>query len=142
MRNNGHPIISMIDRMANQPPSNVTVIENISALKLMHGWSNRTLAKKSGVSDRMIGKILNGESEPTTTTIDKIANAFEIESWHLMIPNFRPELFSKNRFQRVLHAYTDTDNDGRKVMETQADYIAKKEPSNDTDIEHKKNTGT
>lgn len=125
LRNNVRSGPRNIQRMAQSSSSSATVVTNIQELKRARGWSNRDLARQSKVSDRMIGKILNNESEPTTATLDKIAKAFGIESWQLLVPGIRAELFGDDHFGRVFHAYIETDDEGRRVMESQAEYIAR-----------------
>lgn len=114
-----------IIRMNKQTPSHLVLIENIIRLKKQRGWSNRTLAHKAGLSDRMIGKILNSESEPTTASIDKIAGALGVESWMLMVPGLYLNVISGNNFKRIWYAYTSANNEGRELLEAQADYLVK-----------------
>lgn len=104
--------------------SKKVLADNIRALRDARKWSNRHLSKLSGVSDRMIGKILDADgSKPTTETIDKLANAFGVEAWQLMIPNANIDKLLNKQFSRVVDAYSHATKKGRRILETQADYI-------------------
>ena len=107
-----------------------TVITNITNLKRQMKLSNRDLARLSGLSDRMIGKILNGESEPTTNSLDKIATALRIRSWQLMLPDLDPSAIHGEKLDNLCHAYLLADNAGRRVMESTADYLTTHKQTN------------
>lgn len=108
-----------------QPDSTKIVSNNIRDLLEARKWSNRDLARRSRVSDRMIGKILNEESAPTTETVDKIASAFGVPGWQLLTPNCVKTFARKTNLLDVHEAYIHADDDGRRVMEAAADYITK-----------------
>ena len=115
-------------------PSSVdTFIANLEVVLSALGWSNRKLAQKSGVSDRVIGMYRNKESVPSLDKAERLAKALGYELWQLQIPGFRPDIVKGGGFDRLYHAYLDTDDDGRKVMETTADYVTthKRSPGND-----------
>lgn len=42
------------------------------------GWTQKVLAEKSGISNRMISKLESGEREGTITTIELLADAIGI----------------------------------------------------------------
>jgi len=63
---------------------------------------------------------------------ERIANALGFELWQLQMPGFRPDIIKGENFDRLYHAYLDTDEAGRRVMETTADYVTThKQPGND-----------
>lgn len=125
--------------------SNEVLIVNILALMKAKGWSARELAKYSKVSDRMIGKILKSVSNPTTETLDKLACAFGIDAWQLLVPGITELLTKESHLGDVIHTYVDTDDDGRRVMESTAAYVTKRKevPVNDPNGQpHKKRSGS
>lgn len=52
--------------------------KRLKKLRLNRGWSLDTLASHSGVSKPMLGQIERGESNPTVSTLWKIANGLNV----------------------------------------------------------------
>ncbi len=52
--------------------------DRIHDLRTQQGWSQMELARRSGVSNRVISKIESGRSEPRLTTLRRLARAFNI----------------------------------------------------------------
>jgi len=67
-------------------PIAAVLSENIQALLREHGWSKRKLSQHCGVSDRYIATIITQEHRPTAEVVQKIAEAFGIQAWELMLP--------------------------------------------------------
>lgn len=113
-----------------------TFLSNLEAILALNKWSNRSLAQKSGLSDRLIGMYRNRESVPSLDKAERIAKALGFELWQMQMPGFRPSEINGKKFNRLFHAYLETDDDGRRVMETTADYVTthKNQPSNDKNI--------
>ncbi|MBE0454859.1 MAG: helix-turn-helix transcriptional regulator [Roseovarius sp.] len=109
------------------------VVENVCAFRDRLGWSTRELARKSGVSDKMVWKVVNGESAPTTHTIEKLAKAFGIQSWELMIPGIKPDLLDGAHLYEIQSCYLSADEEGRRMMETAAEYVSSHKKSADND---------
>lgn len=140
-RNKGRVLTSSLLGMHKRESSSAVLIANLRALMAARGWkSNRELAKASKVSDRMIGKVLNGESVPTTDTMDKLGAAFGVAAWQLMIPGVADLLGRDSRMEELFDAYLRADNEGRRVMENTADYVARRQeaPANDPSRPEKK----
>ena len=87
------------------------------------GWSNRQLSQKSGVSDRLIGMYRNRESTPSIEKAEQIAKALGFELWQMQMPDFQPKIIKSYHFEQLCRAYIITDDAGRKVMDTNAEYI-------------------
>lgn len=115
-------------------------ISNMELLLEARQLSNRELAKKSGVSDRLIGMYRNRESAPSIEKAEKIARALGFQLWQMQIPNFQIPLSKDNGFNDVLYAYSGADDDGRKMIEQTARYIDSrtKPPGNDLENDKKK----
>jgi transcriptional regulator with XRE-family HTH domain len=62
--------------------------------RLMHAHpdldSNPKLAKKSKVGIATISRVRNAETEATLDTIEKLAKAFGVISWQLLVPEIDP----------------------------------------------------
>lgn len=112
-----------------------TVARNIALLLSITGWSNKELSRrtKGDVSDRTIGLVLSETQNPGVDTLAAIAEAFGYEPHHLLMPDFDPEILKSGNFDRLIHAYASADDEGRRVMENTADYIARRQevPAND-----------
>lgn len=48
------------------------------------------LKRMSGVDQRYIGRILAAESSITVDTLEKIAKAFDLQAWQLLVPGLDP----------------------------------------------------
>lgn len=66
--------------------------ENVEKLMSAHIDLNSQakLGKKSGVGQRTVGRILNKEGFPTADKLAKIAAAFELMPWQLLVPDLDP----------------------------------------------------
>ena len=58
-------------------------ITNLKAYRKLRGISQMQLAELCGSSTGYIGEIESGKRFPSVKMIERIAIAFEIESWHL-----------------------------------------------------------
>lgn len=118
-----------------------TFLSNLELLISLNKLSNRVLAKKSGVSDRLIGMYRNKEAIPSMDKAEKIANALGFELWQLQTPKLDPGVIKARKLEKVLYAYIETDQEGQKVMEATAEYVVshKKEARNDKEKKNKGN---
>jgi transcriptional regulator with XRE-family HTH domain len=53
--------------------------------------TQRKLGLASGIDQRTVGRILNGEHSPQLKQIEAIAQAFDLMPWQLLIPNLDPK---------------------------------------------------
>ncbi len=60
---------------------------NLSRLMGRKNFSQAELARKSGVSQRLISGILNREISTTVDRLDQLASALGVNAWHLQLPN-------------------------------------------------------
>jgi transcriptional regulator with XRE-family HTH domain len=68
------------------------IAERVRELRAARGLSLKALAEKSGVSRSMISVIERGESSPTATVLEKLANGFDV---------LLPELFEPPASSRL-----------------------------------------
>lgn len=79
--------------MPNKPiPIKEVLARNLNALmdarpKL---GSNPKLSKKIGASTSTIHRLRNADTDCTLETLDKLAQAFEVSPWQLLVPGFEP----------------------------------------------------
>ncbi|MES1954808.1 hypothetical protein SAHY_09498 [Salinisphaera hydrothermalis EPR70] len=92
----------------------------------LKGWSQGRLSQKSGVSQKSISNILNQEKQPTLGTVDKLAAAFDLNLWHVMLPGMPDELVDSPSVERLFECYTKASDQGRhyinRVAEREAYY--------------------
>jgi transcriptional regulator with XRE-family HTH domain len=81
---------------------------NLQALMASHSDlnSNPKLAKKTGLGTGSVSRLRNGEVDPTLSTLEKVAKAFDIAPWQLLVPGIDPSnlpaLLSASEAERKL----------------------------------------
>ena len=65
---------------------------NIKALMAAHPelGSNPKLGKKTGLGSSAVSRLINGHNG-TIETLDRIADAFQIDTWSLLVPGLDPK---------------------------------------------------
>ncbi len=112
--------------MARKKKTTVEVFrENLRNLINEKGWSNRGLERKSGVSDRMIGKVLNGESKPSVEIAEKLAKPFGLTGWQMLLPTLVNDPASNAKLSQLVDSYTKANKEGKDLILTLADNQAK-----------------
>lgn len=110
---------------ANMPHRELTTIQavarNLKALMERHGMTQTTLAKKSGVSQRHISSILNGETECGTEKANKLARVFGLQGWQLQMPNIPDDLLDSDLILKVVKAMADATPEGRDLIAKNAE---------------------
>jgi len=92
------------------------IAENVKRLMFYKDDMKQTaLAKKTGISQRTISNVLTPGSvgSITTDTIEKLAKFFNIEPYHLIIPNLPMEELLTKRIETVIECYSQSAIDGR-----------------------------
>lgn len=110
-------------------------LNNLEKMIVSTGVSNRQIAGKTGISDRMIGMYRNRESVPSLDNAESIAKSFGFELWQFQMIDFDPNIMKNGRFSRITKAFIVGDDKGREVMETAAEYVLSRgeSPKNDPD---------
>lgn len=92
-RSNAYPL-----RVAKRKPRGVVesiVGRNLDALMAYYPAlkSNHRVAAKIGGAfpARTVGRIKNAETSCSLDTLAKLAKAFDVEPWHLLVPNYDPK---------------------------------------------------
>ena len=130
---NGKPKIlecfSTVDSMATQP-SIAVISRNVAALREAKKWSQGELAKKAGVSQKVVSNLENAEAleiHPTFHTITSIARALNTSLFVLMLPIDVEKLLQiqqEPKLDRVIDAYLTLPTEGRvtvdRVLELEA----------------------
>lgn len=76
------------------PPSRALILlaKNLAALRDSHAdlTSQTLIGKKASIDQRTVGRIMNMEHEPTLGQVDKLAAAFGLAAWQLLVDKFNP----------------------------------------------------
>lgn len=100
-----------------------TLIKNLRFLMKKEKLSEDMLGKRSGVAQKTINNILNGESSPTIDTLDKLAGAFGLNSWHLILQDLPENLIHSPSIAKLYKAYISASEEGRELI----DHVAARE---------------
>lgn len=97
-----------------------TFVKNLRYLISAKSMTQTELAKLSGVAQKTISNILSVEKGqiPSVETADKLAQAFGLSGWHLLMPNLTTELIASSAIEDLFRNYVRATDDGRKVIET------------------------
>lgn len=111
-----------------------TLAENIEKLRRYHDLTQMELAIKSSISQKTISNILNPGSTkngPTLENVAAIAAIFNLETWHLLVPNQPIDVLISKSIEKLIDNYTHIDNEGRqnleRISENEVRYCSSKE---------------
>lgn len=99
-----------------RPKTADTFVRNLKFLIDLNEFSQTDLAKKSGVSQKSISNILLGEQNPTIETAEKIAKAFGLQGWHMIMPNLPSDLISSTELEQLLANFIEASESGREML--------------------------
>lgn len=106
-----------------------TLANNLNYLIKINGDSGESVAKRCGISAKTVNNARKTEHSVTLDVIDKIASAFGLNGWHLIMPNLPDDLKSSKQIEQLYSNYTAASADGRdmieKIAEREADYANK-----------------
>lgn len=52
--------------------------------------TQEALAERARVGQRTVSRILRGEQSPTLKVVEKLAGAFDLEPWQMLVPDLEP----------------------------------------------------
>lgn len=113
--------------MSNKPTPSETLASNLEMLldlvpeKKSVDW----LARRSGVSKRMIQYLLKCERTATIDTIEALAKPFHLAGWQLLISGLRADLINDGRIPKLIENFANSSNEGRLVINRIAEQEAK-----------------
>lgn len=94
---------------------------NLQRLMDHHGLSQAELARKAGVGQSTLSKLLNTEDpsamNPRSSTVEQLADFFDVPGWQLMVPDMPLELLLSRRFTKLIENYRDAPDSGRAQVE-------------------------
>jgi transcriptional regulator with XRE-family HTH domain len=98
-----------------------TLARNLRYIMKIEKLSEEALAKKAGVSQKQINNILNRQHAATIDTLDKIAAAFGLTNWQLMLPNLPDDLISSPSIAKLYKSYINSSDEGRELIDRLAE---------------------
>jgi transcriptional regulator with XRE-family HTH domain len=105
-----------------------TLIVNLKMLLNKTSTTTGWLSERSGVSKRMIDYILAGERKPTIDVADRLANAYGITGWQLIMPSLPYDLAKSGKLDNLINDYKNcnstTQDYVNQVMQREAIYKA------------------
>lgn len=102
-----------------------TLARNINFLMGAFSISRAELAKRSGVSPRMVAYICNAEKTATIETAQNLASVFGLEGWHLIMPNLPQDMKKTKHLSALLNNYLKANSEGREMIEKVAERESK-----------------
>lgn len=86
-----------------------TLVDNLNMLLSKCSMSTAQLAKLSGVSKRMIDYILSGERKASVEIAEKLAGAFGLTGWQIIMPSLPYDLIKSGKFEEIVKNFTACD---------------------------------
>lgn len=115
---NGH---SYAERMGKRPVAAVAFAVNVKRLMDHNELSQAELAKKTGVGQSTLSRLLDMEHpetiNPRASTMDSVAAYFGVPTWQLLVPNMPLELLTSPRLARLVENYRDASEEIRAAVE-------------------------
>ena len=115
-----------VRKMRNQRPMPAeTLAVNLRHLMEKKGWSQTEMARQSGVSQKKISNILSQEQQASLATVDKLAAAFNLNLWHMIMPNLPEDLLHSPSIEHLFQYYSSASETGRDYINRVAEREAK-----------------
>jgi transcriptional regulator with XRE-family HTH domain len=96
---------------------------NVSRLMEHHGFTQEGMAKKTGVSQRSISNLISIDSphSPKLKTIEDVAQAFNLQTWHLLLPDAPIDMLLNSSIEKVVSNYASASQEGRDMINRVSD---------------------
>src|SRR3990167_876051 len=114
---------SKLSAMNNLPSE--TLIVNLQMLLKKTGISTADLAKKSGVTKRMIDYILSRERGASIDIAGKLSGAFGLNGWQLIMPSLPYDLAKTGQLDKLIENFTRCDQKSQQYISHVAEREAK-----------------
>lgn len=93
------------------------VARNISLVMQEHDLNTREVQKRSGVPQRTVHSVINDQSAPTLTTIEKLCKALLISPVALMIQDAPMSILQSRRTRWLIESYAKMTPAQRQLVE-------------------------
>lgn len=107
--------------MNKRPTSAQTIARNIRLLMNEHGMSQAALGRKAGVAQTLLSALLSREDgigikNPQSSTVDKIADAFGVQPWKLLVPGADLSFLQDGSVETLIDHFTSCGAEGRRSI--------------------------
>ncbi len=113
-----------------RPHTTETLARNLNFLMEKHGYSEKEMEKRSGVSSKTINNMRNAKHTATIENAEKVAGVFGLKGWQLIVPGLAADLVESKDLSATMANYAAADDEGRKAIarlaEREAQYNTKK----------------
>jgi len=117
---------TIFDMARDRPATRETVAANLKALLRIRQWSQAELARQAGLPTRTVNSVVNMEGACTVETADKLAAAFGLRGWHLLIPNLPDDLMNSPSLSSLVESYANLNAGSRELINDLASKLAEK----------------
>lgn len=107
--------------MDQRPPTTSILAKNLAYLMDKREWDTVQCAKQVGIDQKTIWNILNEKKKPTVETVDKIASAFGLSSWHLILPHLIEDLEGETSIRKLYDDYFASGPNGKRFIASVAE---------------------
>ena len=93
---------------------------NVRLLMEHREMRQKQLEIKSGVNQKTISNIINPNATKNGATLENIAavaKAFNLEAWHLLVPDQPIEVLASKSMEKLVNNYAKVDSGGRKNLD-------------------------
>ena len=103
-------------RMANRPMPKEVLSRNLGFLMNLRGWTQAETAKRAHVDQKVISYVLRQAKTPGLDVVDKIAAAFGLNLWHLIMPNLPEDITSPTSIKDIYEDFFASDQEGKRLI--------------------------
>lgn len=114
------PLLSglvIVSGMETRPAPRESLAHNVRLLMDKAGFDQADLAKRAGVSQKTISNLVNARTAPTLDNVERVARAFGLTAWHLIMPNLPDELVAGGKIEKLVSKYIAADPAEREYID-------------------------
>ena len=89
---------------------------NLAFLMALRGWNQVETAKRAHVDQKVISYVLRQAKTPGLDVVDKIAAAFGLNLWHLIMPTLPDDLTAPTSIREIYDEFFACDSEGKKLI--------------------------
>ena len=94
----------------------------------MRGDTTYSLAKRSGVPQGTVSRIILGKNKISIENADKLAAAYGLDGWHLLLRNLDADLLGSPRVEKLYERYLSATAEGRDYIDAVVERESKYTP--------------
>lgn len=104
-----------------RPHTMETLARNLNFLMEKYGYSEREVAKRSGVSAKTVNNMRNARTTATIENAERVANVFGLDGWQLIVPSMPTDLVESRHLKNTINNYAASDHEGRAAIDRLAE---------------------